>query len=179
MLMRRVTEEANKKIKITLTVGKGSLRVEYYDAPGRPVSEFEALVNIRFEPGPTIRQRCTAELEYPPGSYYIEVNTMPITRYSVPIDFGATSVVYLPEPGYVQFTNAEPKGKVSLFAPLGDKFVRFVDVNVTGNQATQKLMLKPGKYEAHWVKTPNMPYASETVEIFNVQSNSVTEVELH
>jgi hypothetical protein len=104
---------------------------------------------------------------------------MPITRYSVPIDFGATSVVYLPEPGYVQFTNVEPKGKVSLFAPLGDKFVRFVDVNVSGNPASQKLMLKPGKYEAHWVKKPNMPYASETVEVFNVQSNSVTEVELH
>lgn len=179
MLMRRVTVEANKKNKLTVTVGNGSLRFEYYDAPGRPVSEFEALVNIRFEPGPTIRQHCTAELEYPPGSYYIEVNTMPITRYSVPIDFGATSVVYLPEPGYVQFTNSEPKGRVSLFAPLGDKFVRFVDVNVTGNPASQKLMLKPGKYEAHWVKTPNMPYASETVEIFNVQSNSITEVELH
>lgn len=179
MLMRNVTVEANKKNKVTVKVGNGSLRFEYYDAPGRPVSEYEALVNIRFEPGPTIRQRCTAELEYPPGNYYIEVNTMPITRFNVDIDFGATSVVYVPEPGFVQFTNTTPKGRISLFAPLGDKFVRFTDVNVTGNPASQKLMLKPGLYEIHRVKNPNMPYASETVENFHVQSNAITEIELN
>jgi hypothetical protein len=179
MLMRGITVEANKKNKVIVKVGNGSLRFEYYDAPGRPVSEFEALVNIRFEPGPTIRQHCTAELEYPPGNYYIEVNTMPITRFNVDIDFGATSVVYVPEPGFVQFTNAAPKGRISLFAPLGDKFVRFTDVNITGNLAAQKLMLKPGVYEIHRIKNPNMPYASETIERFNVQSNSVTEIELN
>jgi hypothetical protein len=179
LLTRHVVVEANKKNKLLVKVMNGSLRFEYYNAPGRPVSEFEALVNIRFEPGPTIRQRCTAELEYPPGNYYIEVNTMPITRFNVDIDFGATSVVYLPEPGFVQFTNTTPKGKVMLFSPLGNQFVHFTTVNITGNPASQKLRLKPGAYEAHWVKNPNLPFASETVQPFNVHSNSLTEIELH
>ncbi|MBS1615973.1 MAG: hypothetical protein JST06_07645 [Bacteroidetes bacterium] len=179
MLMRRVLVEANKKNKLIVKVSNGSLRFEYYDAPGRPITEFEALVNIRFEPGPTIHQRCTAELEYPPGNYYIEVNTMPITRFNVDIDFGATSVVYLPQPGFVQFTNTTPKGKVQLFAPLGNQFVHFADVSITGNPGSQKLRLKPGAYEAHWVKNPELPYASETIEHFNIKSNSLTEVELH
>lgn len=179
MLMRRVQVEANKKNKLIVKVSNGSLRFEYFDAPGRQITEYEALVNIRFEPGPTIHQRCTAELEYPPGNYYIEVNTMPITRFNVDIDFGATSVVYLPQPGFVQFTNTTPKGRVQLFAPLGNQFVHFADVNVTGNPAAQKLRLKPGAYEAHWVKNPAQPYATETIEHFNVKSNALTEVELH
>lgn len=179
MLMRRVLVEANKKNKLIVKVTNGSLRFEYFNAPGRSVSEFEALVNIRFEPGPTIRQRCSVELEYPPGNYYIEVNTMPITRFNVDIDFGATSVVYLPEPGFVQFTNTAPKGKVMLFAPLGNQFVHFTTVNITGNPESQKLRLKPGAYEAHWVKNPELPFAKETVEHFNVASNALTEIELH
>jgi hypothetical protein len=182
MLMRRVTIEPNKHNKVIVRVNNGSLRFRYVDAEGlsidRPITEFDAIVNIRFEPGPTIRQRCTAELEYAPGNYYIEVNTMPISRFNVDIDFGAITEIGLPQPGFVQFTNATPKGQVSLFAPLGNKFVRFVDVNVTGNPAAQKLMLKPGAYEVHWVKNPNLPYASETVEHFVVQSNAITEVEL-
>ncbi len=179
LLMRRVLVEANKKNKLIVKVSNGSLRFEYYNSPGRPITEYEALVNIRFEPGPTIHQRCTAELEYPPGNYYIEVNTMPITRFNVDIDFGATSVVYLPEPGFVQFTNTTPKGKVMLYAPLGNQFVRFVDLNITGNPASQKLRLKPGAYEAHWVKHPELPYQTETIEHFNVKSNSLTTIELH
>lgn len=182
MLMRRVTIDANKNNKVVVQVNNGSLRFRYVDANDypveRPITEFEAIVNIRFEPGPTIRQRCTAELEYPPGTYYIEVNTMPISRFSVDIDFGAITEIHLPQPGYVQFTNTAPKGRIMLFHPLGNKFVRFADVNVTGNPAAQRLMLKPGAYEVHWVKNPNMPYASETVERFNIQSNAITEIEL-
>ncbi len=179
MLMRRVPVEVNKNNKVIVRVSNGSLVFRYDDAPDRPVSEFEALVNIRFEPGPTVRQRCTAELEFAPGNYYIEVNTMPISRFNADIDFGAATVIYLPQPGFVQFTNSTPKGIVTLFAPLGNKFVPFHTMNVTGNPSAQRLQLKPGAYEAHWVKNPSLPYAAETVERFNVQSNSVTEVELH
>jgi hypothetical protein len=178
MLMRRITIEPNKLNRVIVKVNSGSLRFRYEDAPGRPMTEFEAIVNIRFEPGPTIKQRCTAELEYQPGNYYIEINTTPISRFNVDIDFGAVTEIQIPQPGFVQFTNTSPKGRISLFHPLGNQFVRFVDMNITGSPAAQKIRLKPGAYEVHWVKTPNMPFATETVEKFVVQSNSVTEVEL-
>lgn len=182
MLMRRVVIEPNKKNKLTVRVSNGSLRFRYVDAEGsiisRPVTEYEARVNIRFEPGPTIRQRCTAELEYAPGNYYIEVNTIPIQRFNVDIDFGAITQLSLQQPGYLQFTNTSPKGRVSIFAPLGNQFVRVYDVNITGNAAAQRVMMRPGKYEIHWTKNPNMPYAAETVETFHIQMNAVTEIEL-
>jgi hypothetical protein len=179
MLMRQIVVQPNKKNRVTVKVSNGSLRFRYEDAPDRPITEFDAIVNIRFEPGPTIRQRCTAELEYSPGNYYIEVNTMPISRFNTDIDFGAVTEIQIPQPGYVQFTNTTPKGRVSLFAPLGNRFVRFTDLNITGNQTSQRVQLKPGAYEVHWKKNPNAPFATETIDRFNVQSNSVTEVELH
>ena len=178
MLMRRIVVEKDKKNKIIVKVSHGSLRFRYEDAPDRPVTEFDAIVNIRFEPGPTVKQRCTAELEYAPGNYYIEVNTMPVSRFNTDIDFGATTEIQIPQPGYVQFTNKTPLGSISLFTPLGNKFVRFYGLRISGNPASQRLQLKPGVYEVHWVKNPAAPFATETVERFNVKSNSVTEVEL-
>ncbi len=178
MLMRRIVVEKDKMNKVIVKVSNGSLRFRYEDAPDRPVTEFDAIVNIRFEPGPTVKQRCTAELEYAPGNYYIEINTMPVSRFNTDIDFGAITEIQIPEPGYVQFTNTAPRGNVSLFTPLGNKFVRFHGLRITGNPDDQRLRLRPGAYEVRWVKNPNMPFATETIERFQVRSNSVTEIEL-
>ena len=178
MLMRRIVVEKNKMNKIIVKVSHGSLRFRYEDAPDRPVTEFDAIVNIRFEPGPTVKQRCTAELEYAPGNYYIEINTLPISRFNTDIDFGAITEIQIPESGYVQFTNTTQLGAISLYTPLGNKFVRFHGLRITGDPDDQRLRLKPGLYEVHWVKNPNLPFAPETIERFTVKSNSVTEVEL-
>lgn len=178
MLMRSIKVEANKKNSVTVKVNNGTLRFRYAGAPGRAVDEFDAIVNIRFEPGPTIRQRCIQELDYPPGNYYIEVNTLPISRFNTDIDFGSTTEIQIPQSGYVQFANDNPLGAVQLFTPLGNKFVRFHGLNITGDQSSQRLRLRPGPYEAHWIRNPKLPFASEEVVKFKVESNSITEVYL-
>lgn len=86
--------------------------------------------------------------------------------------------IQLPEPGYVQFTNNNRVGTVSLYFPLGNQFVRFYSLDIIGHPENQRLALKPGPYEVHWSKTPNVPVQNETVLRFQVKSNSVTEVEL-
>ncbi len=168
-----------KKNKVIIKVTKGSLRFAYQGDPGRPVKEFEAIVTRRFDNlGPSVRQRCTAELDFAPGNYYIEVNTLPITRFNADIDFGTTTELKIPEPGFVQFTNTTPVGRVALHAPLGDGYVRFFTMDVNGNLNGQKVQLKPGTYEARFTKTPNMPYAQETIIKFLIKSNAITDVEL-
>lgn len=178
ILMRSIKVEANKKNSVLVKVNNGTLRFRYAGAPERPVEEFDAIVNIRFEPGPTIRQRCTQELDYPPGNYYIEVNTMPISRFNTDIDFGSMTEIQIPQSGYVQFTNTNAIGTIGLYTPLGNKYVKFHSLNINGNQADQRLRLKPGPYEVHWVKNPNLPYSSEEVLRFKVESNSITDVNL-
>jgi len=171
-----VADQKNNKVIIKVSIG--SLRFAYGSNPGRPVKEYEAIVTRRFDNlGPSIRQRCTAELDYAPGNYYVEVNTLPITRYNLDIDFGSTTELKLPEPGFVQFTNTDAVGRVSLYAPLGDRYVSFYALDVSGNPAAQQVQLKPGTYEAHFTRS-NLPYARESVVKFLIKSNAITEVQL-
>ena len=178
-VMYNIEITAGKNHKFVAVVNNGSLIFRYEGAPERPISEFDAIVNILFEPGPTVKQRCTAELEYAPGNYHVEVNTLPITRYNVDIDFGNTTILALKQPGTLQFTNTNPIGKISLYHPLGDQYLRFYMMELNGKPESQKLLLQPGTYEVHWVKNPAVPFGTETVQRFRVLSNSVTEIDLH
>lgn len=178
MLLRNVAVGEKKKNKITVTVSNGSLIFTYIGHPERPVKEFSASVKILFEPGPTVIQHCTAELTYPPGNYTIEVNTRPVTHYNTDIDFDNTTEIQMPEPGFLQVVNNAPLGNVGLFTQLGDRFVHFYDVRVTGNLEGQKVQLQPGTYEAHWVKGPATYPAKESIQRFTIKSNEVTDIEL-
>lgn len=177
--MRNVVIYPDKVNKIIALVDNGSLVFQYDGAPERPVDEFQAIVNILFEPGPTIQQKCTQELEYTPGNYHIEINTLPVTKANTDIDFGNTTIIGIKQPGFVQFTNTNAVGKVALYYELGNQFVRFYFMDLNGDPKTQKLRLQPGRYEVHWKKNPSMPYAEETVYSFQVKANAVTELELH
>lgn len=178
LVAKNITVAPNEKKKVYIKVTRSTIRFRYEPNSKRPVNEFEALLSKLFQPGPAIRQRCTAELEYEPGNYRIEINTQPVTRYSLEIEFNTSYDVTIPEPGFVQFTNRNAVGKVSLFRPINDAFARFLGTTVNGNPDEQKIQLQPGSYEAHWVKNPNMPYASESIVRFLVRSNEVTSVEL-
>ncbi len=179
LIVRNVTVPPAKKTKILVTVTQGSLRFFYGGSPSRPVTEFEAIVTRRFAGSVApIRQRCTAVLPYEPGNYYLEVNTVPIMRRNVDLEFGAEIDITIDEPGFVQFTNAGPLGRVQLFHPLGDAYVRFLNTDVTGNTMDQKIRLQPGIYEARWLLNPNLPYPTEKVQRFTVKSNATTDVEL-
>lgn len=175
---REVEVQPGKLNKLMLVVNKGSLKFSYLGAAGRPVSEFNAIVNRRFAPGPVVHQKATEELEYEPGNYYIELNTLPISRRNVDIDFGAVTEIHIKQPGFVQVANTDPVGDIHLYYPLGDRYVKFYTLAGNGNPESQKVMLQPGVYEAHWKPNPNMPYAKEKVVPFEVKSNSLTQIEL-
>lgn len=178
LIAKNVMLGPNEKKKVYIKVSKSTIRFRYEGNPKRPVSEFEAQLGKLFQPGPVIRQRCTAELEYEPASYRIEINTIPVTRFSLDVEFNTSYDVTISEPGFVQFTNTSPVGKVGLFRPVNDAFLRFLNINIVGRLEEQKMQLQPGTYEAHWIKNPNQPYATETIVRFVIRSNEVTNVEL-
>ncbi len=176
-LMRNVMVLPNKKNKILAIVSNGSLVFRYNGNDKRPVEEFNAVVNILFEPGPTVKQACTSILEYAPGNYHIEINTQPPIKRNVDLDFGAQIVVGIDQPGFVQFLNRNQLGRVTLYYQLGDQFNRFYSFDITGNPDGQRVRLQPGPYEVHWIKAG--PGGGEVVQRFQVRSNAVTEIELH
>jgi hypothetical protein len=180
IVLKKLVIEEKKNNKFVVRVNNGSLRFRYDNNPNRPVSEFDAIVNIRFEDGPVNqKQRCVDEPEYPPGNYHVEINTLPRMQQNVDIDFGAVSEIAIPEPGFVQFTNTGAIGPVQLFSPLGNRFMRFYGLRVNGAQEAQRVRLLPGVYEVHWVTNAGTPRAKEEVMRFNIQSNKETLIELN
>jgi len=179
MLLRGVTVPPNTNRIITITVSNGSLKFEYLGAPDKPVAEFDAIVNIRFEPGPTVKQRCTSILEYPPGNYYVEINTLPLTKLNTDITFGAVTTLTIAQPGILQFSNTTNVGDVAMFYQLGNKYVRFHGLRINGNPEDQRLRLQPGIYQIHWVKNPSLPFPKESIVEVTIRSGIIATVELH
>lgn len=176
LIIHNVDVKADNKNKIIVQVGKASLRFEYEDDPNVPVTEYAAKVKKNFEPGPIITQLCSQELEYEPGNYHIEISTQPRDHRSVDLDFGALVVIKIERPGYVNITNTNNMGTVTLFYQLGDQYVQFYKMDVTGDLDKQRLKLQRGNYRASYNRTPNVPYAQETVKQFKVTTGQTTEL---
>lgn len=177
LLLRYVHVEEFKRNKLILEVGKASLRFSYAGNPDRPVSEYTAVVNRRFAPGPTIRQECTQELYYEPGNYYIEVNTLPTFKRNLDVDMESVYQVLIPEDGKLKFQSPGYLGPVEFYMPLGDQFLRFHSMNVP-REGEYELILQPGTYEIRYKPDPHMPYAETKVIRFYIESNETTSLDL-
>jgi hypothetical protein len=173
LLVKNIEVKPNTKNKYLVQVNKASIIFSYEGNPNRPVSEYVAIVNRRFAPGPTIRQGCTQEFEYEPGTYYIEINTLPAHKRNFDLDFGSQYDIRIPEDGFLNITNTNNVGKVDLYCPLGDTFVKFHQIEVNGSAGGQKVTIQPGTYEAHFVKYTG---AAETKIKFKINSNNTTDL---
>ncbi len=168
-----------KNNKIFLEVHNGSLRFYYIGNKDRPVSEFKALVTRREIGGKEINQKCTEVLEYESGTYHIQINTLPATDLYTDLEFDKELQVGIDEPGWIQFTNTNKIGKVSLYTILGDRYLMFYSMDVNGFPESQKLRLKPGLYKVHYLKYSGSNIVmEEKVEDFKVKSNETTQMEL-
>ncbi|RQO30501.1 hypothetical protein DBR32_13125 [Taibaiella sp. KBW10] len=169
-----VTIEPNTTDKIVVTVSSGSIKFEYRGNKSRPVSEFTALVSNRFESAPVVKQACDSFVEYEPGRYHIEINTLPPTMAYIPeLSFMQTHIVEIPEPGTVQITNTNMKGKVQFYYLNGSNFEPFYDMSLNGNPEAQKIEFLPGQYQVYFFKD-----GSEQMKQFQVKSNKTIAVEL-
>ena len=175
---KSITVQPASSNKVTVVVTKGTLIFRYEDNHKRPVKEFTASVRKTFHARSNVFQKCTEELEYEPANYHIEINTMPMIVRNIDLEFGWSYIIDIPEPGFVQFTNSNIIGKVSLWTPLGDQYARFHQMELNGDQQSQHLRLLPGVYEIHWKRNPSRPLEPDVVQRFFVKSNETTEVEL-
>lgn len=176
-ITRNVVIEADNRNRVTVVVTHGTLGFVYDPNPKRPPSEFVATVKMNFEPGPTMVQKCTEEKEYSPGNYHIEINTLPVSRWMIDLEFGTVSTITIDEPGFVKFTNTTPLGKAGLFFQDGDQFSLFYTMNITGDPEAQKLRLKPGYYQVRW-QTADTRAGGDMMRQFLVRSNDTASVEL-
>lgn len=174
---RNVLIQPNKINKVYINVTDGTLTFAYIGNRNRPM-EFNAVVNRRFANDPTIIQKCTDRRNYDPGTYYVEITTLPVSKFSIELTFGAVYEIQIPEPGSLQITNTKPVGTIQLQCVLGDGYATFKSMSVNGNIDKQLLNLQPGPYKAIVPINPSVPQLGTKEIHFRVQSNKVTELEI-
>jgi von Willebrand factor type A domain len=179
IVLHNVSIPKNKTTKIYLKVEKGTLVFTYRDNRNRPV-ELQAKVSIRNKTGTdAVTVQCTEKRMFEPGDYGIEIEVLPPYVVVTEISFGATTEIQLPQLGAVQFTNTQNIGKVQLYVERVDHFEIFHQIVVTGEDlASQKVMLRPGVYQANFVQPGLPPNSPPTLTKFVIKSNMITEVEL-
>lgn len=176
MLVRNIEVKENNKNKYIIQVNRASLRFEYEDYPNEPVAEFMAKVKKNFEIGPEHRQACTEEVQYEPGNYHIQINTLPIEHKSVDLDFDTETIIRIRKPGFVQFTNTNDLGKTVLYYQLGDKFVPFYELQINGDLERQMVRLQHGVYRIGYKPFANAPSSSMKHMEFFIRSTETTNV---
>ena len=174
---RNVTIQPNKINKVYINVSDGTLTFAYIGNRNRAM-EFNAVVNRRFATDPTIIQKCTDRRSYDPGTYYVEITTLPVSKFSIELTFGAVYEIQIPEPGTLQITNVKPVGLIQLQSVLGDGYATFKTLTVNGNTANQQLILQPGPYKAIVPINPSVPQLGTKEIHFRVQSNKTTQLEI-
>lgn len=175
--LKNIEIKPNMKNNIVITVGGGSLQFVWKTGDKKkPVDKFSAQVKRNFVPQPMVTQRCDTVLPYPPGNYHVEINTLPVSVRSLDLNFGATAIIPIDVPGVIRFTNSNALGRVWLLYPHGDRYVKFYQMNISGNPTAQQLELQPGTYEVHYSIANGMP---DKIIKFVVKSEETTSIELN
>ena len=170
--------EKDKRNKIYITVRNTSLSFQYANAPGRPMTEYTAVVTERNKAqGRVQRQKCTEKIEYEPENYHVEINTFPTTVKNLDLDFDFESTITIAQPGFLKFTNDVKAATVTLYFRDGDRFKPFSNLD-PNDPKCQHLPIQPGEYQAHYNKGPIKSFATEQVVPFTILTTQVTEVVL-
>ncbi len=169
----------NTVTKVIVKVSDGTLQFRYQGNIKRPMTEYTAVVNRRFASGATIKQKCSESLMYEPGTYYVEINSLPTYKASIDISFDASFEIQLPEPGTLAIMNSNALGKIQLQTTLGDQFVTFYTMNITGNLSEQRLQLL-SNYPLRIVYPvdPKNPALGTKQIPFRINPNNTLELEL-
>jgi hypothetical protein len=163
--------------KIILELEEGTLHFVYGTNLKRPV-EYVANVKRRFPAGAMIQQNCDEILKYDPGTYYVEINTLPTFKRSFEIEFFKEYLLYIDEPGTIQIDNTNRVGKIELQCVLGDQFATFLVLDIKGDLAAQKFAMQPGVYKAIFPIDPAMPSMGKKIMDFKIKSNQTTILDL-
>lgn len=169
----------NTTTKVIVKVEDGSLQFRYSGNIKRPMTEYNAIVNRRFAAGATVKQNCADKKLYEPGTYYVEVDCLPPYKRSIEIAFGMVYELQIAEPGTLAIMNTNALGKIQLQMQLGDGYVTFHTMNITGNPETQRIDLISGyTLKIVYPADPKAPEAGKKELPFKLSPNNTMELEL-
>lgn len=174
-----VAISANKTNKVYIKAGLASLAFDYSTKPNRPVKEFKAYVSQRFGANRAVTtQPCDTMLPYEPANYHVEINTLPKSVYNIDLSFNELKIITIHTPGTFQILNTAPMADINLWYQLGNEYVPFLTMKISGRPSIQKVDLLPGFYQVRYFKSPKKPYDEPKVVPFQIKSENTTQITL-
>jgi len=181
LVMNNVLFEPKKKNKIVVRVKDTRLTFAYIGAPGRPVKEFNAVVTrLNAPPGMDRVQlhKCVEDIAYDPGTYKIEINTLPRIIDTADFDFNNDTTISIIPPGQGKFTVTNlPKHFVKLYCEKAGKYYPFYTLDVNEPES-QHLLLQPGNYQVRYEQGRKGTVSPELTLPFTITSDTETEIKL-
>jgi len=174
-----VAISANKTNKVYIKAGQASLAFNYSTKSNTPVKEFKAYVSQRFGPNRSVTtQPCDTMLPYEPANYHVEINTLPKSVFNIDLNFNELKIITIPTPGTFQILNTSPMADIALWYQLGNEYVPFLTMKISGRPTVQKVDLLPGFYQVRYFKLPKKPYDQPQVVPFQIKSENTTQITL-
>lgn len=165
--------------KVIVKVEDGSLQFRYSGNIKRPMTEYNAIVNRRFAAGSTVKQNCAEKKLYEPGTYYVEVDCLPPYKRVIELAFGMIYELQIAEPGTLAIMNTNALGKIQLQTTLGDGYVTFYTMNITGDPESQRINLISGlPLKIIYPADPKAPEAGKKELPIKLSPNNTMELEL-
>ncbi|HET8573107.1 MAG TPA: VWA domain-containing protein [Edaphocola sp.] len=170
---------ANKTNRVYIKAGMASLAFDYSTKPHQPVKEFKAYVSQRFGASRAVTtQPCDTMLPYEPANYHVEINTLPKSVFNIDLNFNELKIITIPTPGTFQILNSSPMEDIQLWYQLGNEYVPFLTMKISGRPSIQKVDLLPGFYQVRYFKSPRKPYDTAHTVPFQIKSEKTTQVTL-
>ncbi|MBK7762638.1 MAG: VWA domain-containing protein [Bacteroidetes bacterium] len=164
--------------KVIIKVSDGTLKFTYQGNIKRPVVEYTAKVKRLFGTTSIVMQKCDESKMYEPATYHVEINTLPVYKATIDLTFDATYEIQISEPGTLSLMNSNALGKVQIQYMLGDQFVTFYTMNVTGNPSEQRIQLLPYSYKLIYPIDPKIPQLGNKELMIKIRSNNQLDLEL-
>jgi hypothetical protein len=104
---------------------------------------------------------------------------MPPYKASIDITFDASFEIQLPEPGTLAIMNSNALGKIQIQTMLGDQFVTFYTMNITGKPNEQRVQLLSNyPLRILYPVDPKVPSLGTKELPFRINPNNTLELEL-
>ena len=149
--VKEVDIKKNKLNCLTIFLTRGSIDFLYSISDTTPV-DFEAkIIFQKYDPKHAIIQDCKNLGYYKVGTYYIEVNTFPISKKHVNVELGKRNTLIIEKPGKLIIDKPSTISALKMYENKFRAWRENKEINLN-EKANYTLKIQPGEYKFTWLE---------------------------
>jgi hypothetical protein len=149
--VKDVDIKKNKLNCLTIFLTRGSIEFLYSISDTTPV-DFEAKIMFqKYDPKHAIIQDCKKIGYYKLGTYYVEVNTFPISKKHVNVELGKRYTLIIEKPGNLIIDKPSTISALKMYEYKFRAWRENKEINLN-EKANYALKIQPGEYKFTWLE---------------------------